>query len=197
MPASDRRITAEDLLADADYARVRKERRAALLPTKRLRRVSLGPYCTLIFESYDTMLFQVQEMLLTERGGAEQVPDELAAYNPLIPQGRELVATVLFEIEDPDRRAKVLGALGGVDDHFYLGLGDERARAIPEGDVERNREDGKTSSVHFLHFLLTDDQAARFRDPSVVAMIGCDHPNYGHIALLGAETRAELAKDLA
>ncbi len=197
MPASQRAITAQDLIADADYARERKARRAALLPAKRLRRVSLGPYCTLIFESYDTMLFQVQEMLLTEKGGAEQIPDELAAYNPLIPQGRELVATVLFEIEDPDRRARVLGMLGGVDDHFYLGLGDDRAGAVPEGDVERNREDGKTSSVHFLHFPLTDDQAARFRDASVVAMIGCDHPHYGHIALLGAETRAELARDLA
>jgi hypothetical protein len=197
MPASQRAIKAQDLLADVDYARERKARRAALLPAKRLRRVSLGPYCTLIFESYDTMLFQVQEMLLTEKGGPEQVPDELAAYNPLIPQGRELVATVLFEIEDPDRRARVLGMLGGVDDHFYLGLGDERARAVPEGDVERNRADGKTSSVHFLHFPLTDDQAARFRDPSVAATIGCDHPNYGHIAVLGAETRAELAKDLA
>ena len=197
MPASQRVITAQDLLADSDYARERKARRAALLPAKRLRRLSLGPYCTLIFESYDTMLFQVQEMLLTEKGGAEQVPDELAAYNPLIPQGRELVATVLFEIEDPDRRAKVLGMLGGVDDHFYLSLGDERARAIPEGDVERNREDGKTSSVHFLHFPLTDDQAALFRDPAVSAMIGCDHPNYGHIALLAPDTRAELSKDLA
>jgi len=197
MPASERAITAQDLIADADYARVRKERRAALLPLKRLRRVSLGPWCTLIFESYDTMLFQVQEMLVTERGGADQVPDELAAYNPLIPQGRELVATVLFEIEDADRRARVLGSLGGVDDHFYLGLGDERARAVPEGDIERNRDDGKTSSVHFLHFPLTDDQAARFRDPAVTATIGCDHPGYGHIAMLTPDTRAELANDLA
>jgi hypothetical protein len=197
MPVSERRITAEDLLADADYARARRERRAALLPIKRLRRVSLGPCCTLLFESYDTMLFQVQEMLLTERGGAEQVPDELAAYNPLIPQGRELVATVLFEIEDPVRRADVLAGLGGVDDHFYLSLGQERVAAVPEGDVERNREDGKTSSVHFLHFPMTDAQAALFRDPAVTAMIGCDHPRYGHMAVLSAETRAELAKDLA
>ena len=197
MPASERQIRAEDLLPDVAYAQERKARRAALLPIKRLRRVSLGPFCTLIFESYDTMLFQVQEMLLTERGGPEQVPDALAASNPLIPQGRELVATVLFEIEDPDRRARVLGALGGVDDHFYLALGDQRSKAIPEGDVERNREDGKTSSVHFLHFPLTDAQVALFRDPGVVAMIGCDHPNYGHIALLSHETRAELAKDLA
>ena len=75
MPISDRRITPADLVSDADYARQRSERRAALLPVKRLRRVSLGPYCTVIFESYETMLFQVQEMLLTEKGGAAQVPD--------------------------------------------------------------------------------------------------------------------------
>src|SRR5579859_378969 len=101
MPASTRRVTAEDLLPDADYALERKARRAALLPAKRLRRVSMGPHCTLIFENYDTMLFQIQEMLLVEKGGAAQVEDELAAYNPLIPQGRELVATVMFEIDDP------------------------------------------------------------------------------------------------
>lgn len=196
MPAAERRITAGDLLADADYARIRKERRAALLPIKRLRRVALGPYCTLLFESFDTMLFQVQEMLLTEKGGPEQIPDELAAYNPLIPQGRELIATVLLEIEDPDRRARMLATLGGIDEHFHLDLGEERIRAVPEGDVERNREDGKTSSVHFLHFPLTNAQVAAFRDPAVRASIGCDHPNYGHIALLSPETRSELAQDL-
>ena len=197
MPIAERRITAEDLLADSEYAKVRRERRAALLPIKRLRRVSLGPYCTMLFESYDTMLFQVQEMLLTEKGGPAQVPDELAAYNPLVPQGRELVATVLFEIEDPVRREAVLGELGGVDDHFYLGLGQERVAAVPEGDIERNREDGKTSSVHFLHFPMTDAQAAAFRDPAISVTIGCDHPRYGHIAVLSMDTRAELAKDLA
>lgn len=197
MPLAERRITAEDLLADAEYAKVRRERRAALLPIKRLRRVSLGPCCTMLFESYDTMLFQVQEMLLTEKGGPAQVPDELAAYNPLVPQGRELVATVLFEIEDPVRRASTLAGLGGVDDHFFLSLGAERVAAVPEGDIERNREDGKTSSVHFLHFPMTDAHVAAFRDPAVTAMIGCDHPNYGHIAVLSAGTRAELAKDLA
>src|SRR3546814_4926971 len=104
MPATARQITPADLIPDADYARVRRERRAALLPTKRLRRVPLGPICTFYFENFDTMLFQVQEMLLTEGGGAEQVPDELAAYNPLIPQGSELVATVMFEVEDPARQ---------------------------------------------------------------------------------------------
>jgi hypothetical protein len=195
MPASSRRVTAQDLVPDAEYARERKARRAALLPTKRLRRVALGPYCTLIFESYDTMLFQIQEMLLVEKGGAAQVEDELTAYNPLIPQGRELVATVMFEIDDPVRRAAVLGQLGGVEDHFFLQVDMERAFAVPEGDIDRTR-DGKTSSVHFLRFPLTEDAAAAFEDYERPVMIGCDHPRYGHIAVLSEDVRRELARDL-
>ena len=116
MPAATRQITPADLIPDADYARQRRDRRQALLPVKRLRRVALGPICTLIFENYDTMLFQVQEMLLVEKGGAAQVPDELQAYNPLIPQGSELVATVMFEIDDPVRREALLARLGGVEE---------------------------------------------------------------------------------
>ena len=197
MPAAERIITRADIVPDAVYAAERKDRRAALLPAKRLRRVSLGPYCTLIFESFATMLFQVQEMLLTEKGGEAQIDDELAAYNPLIPQGDELVATVLFEIDDPDRRARVLAELGGVEDHFFLEIGAGRAPGVAEGDVERTREDGKTSSVHFLHFRLTPEQAAGFRDAAVTVRIGCDHPRYGHLAALTPETRAELAGDLA
>src|ERR1700735_2860076 len=123
MPASARQITPADLIPDADYAKERRERRAALLPGKRLRRAALGPICTVIFESYETMLFQVQEMLLTEKGGAEQVPDELAAYNPLIPQGSELVATVMFEIDDEVRREQALARLGGVEDMFFIQIG--------------------------------------------------------------------------
>ena len=197
MPAKDRVITKADIVPDAVYAAQRKERRAALLPAKRLRRVALGPYCTLIFESFETMLFQVQEMLLTEKGGDEQLPDELAAYNPLIPQGDELVATILFEIDEPVRRAHVLGELGDVEDHFFFEIGASRAPGLAEGDIERTREDGKTSSVHFLHFRLTSDQVAGFRDPTVPVRIGCDHPRYAHLAILSAETRTELARDLA
>lgn len=195
MSASARRIEPADLLPDAEFAKVRKERRAALLPTKRLRRVSLGPDCTFHFETYETMLFQVQEMLLIEKGGESQVPDELAAYNPLIPQGSELIATVLFEIDDPVRRARTLAQLGGVEDRFFLQLGSDRVVGVPEGDVERTREDGKTSSVHFLKFTLDAGQKAIFADPASQVMLGCDHPNYGHMAILSAEARAELAKD--
>jgi hypothetical protein len=195
MPAALRRIEPADLLPDAEYAKLRKARRAALLPTKRLRRVHLGPYCTFYFESYDTMLFQVQEMLLTEKGGAAQVPDELAAYNPLVPQGSELVATVMLEIEDPVRRAQLLGRLGGVEDRFFLKIGQDKIHGLAEGDIERTREDGKTSSVHFLHFPLQPKQIALFRDPAVSVLIGCDHEAYAHMAVLSPATRAELAKD--
>jgi hypothetical protein len=197
MPQAERRITAADLMPDTEFAKVRGERRAALMPRKRQRRVSLGPVCTLIFETYDTMLFQVQEMLLIEKGGEAQAPDELAAYNPLIPQGSELVATTLFEIDEPVRRAQTLGRLGGVDDHFFLELAGERAHAIPEGDVERTREDGKTSAVHFLKFPLSETQKQVFRDSSATVLLGCDHPNYAHMTILGPEVRAELASDFA
>ena len=197
MPAALRLITPADLIPDADYAQQRRDRRTALLPIKRLRRISLGPVCTFYFESYETMLFQVQEMLLTEKGGAAQVPDELAAYNPLIPQGSELVATVMFEIEDPVRRETTLAQLGGVEDQFFVQVGTTRVLGLPEGDVERTREDGKTSSVHFLRFPLTAEQVARFRDPGTEIMIGCAHQAYSHLAGLTPASRAELARDFS
>ena len=196
MPASQRRVTAEDILPDAEFAAARKQRRAALLPLKQLRRVALGPYCTFYFESFDTMLFQIQEMLLVEKGGEAQIADELDAYNPMIPQGSELTATVMFEIEDEVRRDLILRRLGGVEDHFFLQVGAKRAAAVQEGDIERTREDGKTSSVHFLHFPLSGAQKAAFRDPAVQVMVGCDHELYHHLAVLSPAVRAELAKDL-
>jgi hypothetical protein len=197
MPAHLRKVTAEDITLPAEFAGQRKARRAALLPTKRLRRVALGPYCTFYFESFETLRFQIEEMLLVEKGGAEQLADELAAYNPLVPQGSELVATVMFEIDDPVRRTAALNQLGGVEDCFFIQIGAERAPGVSEDDIERTREDGKTSSVHFLHFVLTPAQCASLRDPKVSISVGCDHPQYAHMAMLSPATRAELANDLA
>ena len=197
MPAAERRVTPADIIPDAQFGAERKQRRAALLPIKQLRRIALGPYCTFYFECFDTMLFQIQEMLLIEKGGEAQLADELAAYNPLIPQGSELVATVMFEIEDPVRRDLLLRRLGGVEDHFFLQVGADKVYGRQEGDVERTREDGKTSSVHFLRFPLTEPQKAAFRDPAVPAMVGCDHELYGHLAVLSPASREELARDLA
>lgn len=197
MPAHERRITRQDLIPDTEFARLRRERRAELLPIKRLRRVALGPFCTVYFESFETMLFQIQEMLLIEKGGEAQVADELAAYNPLVPQGAELVATVMFEIDDPVRRAAVLARLGGVEDRFFVQVGTDKVAGAPEGDVERTREDGKTSSVHFLRFRFEPAQITLFRDPATSIMIGCDHEDYAHLAGLSPATRAELSRDFA
>lgn len=197
MPASLRKVTPEDVIPDSEFRIQRSARRAALLPRKALRRVALGPHCTFYFESFDTMLFQIQEMLLIEKGGAAQLPDELAAYNPLIPQGRELVATVMFELDDPVRRARLLGSLGGVEDRFRILIGNDAIAGLPESDVERSRDDGKTSSVHFLRFAFTDAQVAAFRGLDVVVSIECDDPRYPHQTRLSAETREELARDFA
>ncbi len=197
MPANERRVTTADIVPTAEFARQRRERRQALLPMKRLRRIELGPYCTFYFECFDTMLFQIQEMLLIEKGGTEQLADEIAAYNPLIPQGSDLVATVMFEIDDERRRAAVLGRLGGVEERFFLQIGPDRVYAEREGDIERTREDGKTSSVHFLHFRVSDAHKGVFRDPRTTIMVGCDHELYAHLAILSPATRAELARDFA
>lgn len=197
MPAAERRITADDILPAAEFAKNRAALRAALLPTKHLRRIDVGPYCTFYFESFASMLFQVQEMLHIERGGEAQLADELAAYNPLIPQGDELVATIMFEIDEPNRRARELGKLGGVEDKFFIQIGAEKIFGQQESDVERTREDGKASSVHFAHFTFTLAQKKAFADPDAQVMLGVDHPAYAHLSVIGAASRAELTQDFA
>ncbi len=192
-----RAITAADIIAPEQFGRERKERRAALLPAKKLRRVDVGPICTFYFETFETMLFQVQEMLYIERGGEEQLKDELAAYNPLIPQGEELVATIMFEIDDERRREFILSRLGGVEDCFFLQVGEEKVRGVAEGEVDRTNDAGKASSVHFAHFKLTPEQIARFRDPGTQILAGVDHESYAHMAVISPAARAELAKDFA
>ena len=198
MSASERRITPADIIPVAEFGKQRAERRKAMLPMKKLRRVDVGPHCTFYFETYETMLFQVQEMLLIEKGGDEQLKDELTAYNPLIPQGSELVATIMFEIDDPRRRAAILGRLGGVEDRFFVAVGDTKIMGVPEGDTERtDAETGKASSVHFCRFAVSDAQKKAFRDPAVTVMAGVDHEHYGHVAILSPATRRELASDFS
>ena len=195
MPKSAREITRDDLMDIEDYAPVRKARRMALLPVKKLRRVAIGPDATAYFENYDTMWLQVQDMLYTERGGEAQIADELAAYNPLIPKGHELVATIMFEIPNEERRRRFLREITGIERHIFLQVGDHKIYAVPEEDVERTAADGKTSSVHFVRFPLSDADIAAWGDPATPVMVGMDHPAYAHTAVLSAQTRAELAKD--
>jgi hypothetical protein len=190
-----RQLTRADLLPPAEYAAMRSEQRKRITEIKRHRRVEVGPFATFYFENYETMRHQVQEMLHIEQGGEAQVEDELAAYNPLIPQGKELVATVMFEIDDPARRASVLARLGGIERHIFLDIAGQRIRGEPDPTRENTSPEGTASSVQFLRFPFTDDQIARFKTPGAQVIAGFDHPNYGHMAVLPEPVRAALGED--
>jgi hypothetical protein len=194
---TQRKIEPSAIIPLPQYTGERAERRKRMAELKKNRRLEVGPFATFYFESYDTMLHQVHEMLFIEKGGAAQLPDELAAYNPLIPQGAELVATVMFEIDDPLRRARVLANLGGVERQAFLRLGGDTIRGVPEEDQERSRDDGKASSVQFIRFPFTAQQIATFRGAAVDVIVGFDHPNYGHMAVMPAAVRQALARDFA
>jgi hypothetical protein len=163
-------ITKEDLLPLDSYTKVRRQMRKELVEFKKNRRILLGPYATFYFECYETMIAQVQEMLYIEKGGDEQVADELAAYNPLIPNGKELVATLMFEI-------------------------DEKIYAVPEMDVDRTSDDGKASSVQFIHFKFSDDQVSKFKDQNNSIEVGIDHKEYSHTTKFSEENIKALSAD--
>ena len=192
-----RAIAKSDVLSMAEYAKVRKERRSAIVALKKRRRLEVGPFAIFLFESWDTMWLQIHEMLHIEKGGEEQVQGELDAYNPLIPQGNELTATVMFEIDDPLRRARVLGRLGGVEETAFIEVGGERIRGEPEEDQDRTTAEGKASSVQFVRFRFSPAQIARFRTPGAQVIVGFTHPEYGHLAVMPEAVRDALAKDFA
>ena len=196
MSVAKREISRDDILPMAEFEAVRAAKSAEIRAVKSNRRVSVGPFTTFYFENYETMWWQVHEMLRTEGGGAEQVADELEAYNPLVPKGRELVATFMIEIPDEVRRHRELSRLGYIEDKIALVVAGASIAAVPEQDVERTTPEGKTSSVHFLHFPMTDDQAAAFKTAGTEVQLRVDHPEYRHIAILPEEVRAALAEDL-
>ena len=197
MTSPRRALTRADIMDMADYAKVRAAKRAAIAALKRHRRLAVGPFATFHFESYETMWMQVHEMLHIERGGEEQIAGELEAYNPLIPRGDALIATLMLEIDDPTRRERELYRLAGIEDTIRLEVGGTAVAAQPiEDEVARTSEDGKTSSIHFLRFPFPPAVAARFRTPGARVLLGIDHPAYGHLAIMSEETRAVLAEDL-
>ena len=193
--STSRELSPEDILTWAEYASARTEHRSRVSALKRNRRVEVGPFVTFYFESFDTMWLQVQEMLHIEKGGAEQLKDELAAYNPLVPKGRELVATFMIEIDDPLRRARVLAGLGGIEEAAFFQLGGEKIAALPESDQDRTSAEGKASSVQFVHFPFTDAQIQAFRQPDTQVILGFAHPAYSHMAVLAEATRKALSGD--
>lgn len=188
-------IVRADVMSLQDFAAIRADKRKEIVALKRFRRVEVGPVATCYFESYDTMWWQIHEMLFIEKGGEEQVSDELAAYNPLIPNGRELVCTVMFEIDDEVRRRNFLGRLGGVEETMFLRFADMEVRGVPEVDLDRTTEDGKASAVQFIHFPFTAEQVTAFGQPNTQVVIGFSHEAYGHMAVMSEESRAALAGD--
>ena len=194
-----RQLTPADLLPVAEYARIRRQRRRELVELKKHRQVEVGPFACFYFENFETMQSQVQEMLYIEKGGAAQLADELAAYNPLIPQGSELVATVMLEIDDPERRSRMLARLGGIENCAFIEIESDRGTARIRGEPDPTRENtspkGKASAVQFIRFQFSREEIAAFKTPGARILIGFDHPNYPHMTMLPEPVRAALALD--
>ena len=195
MPKEKKEIQKSDIMPLDIYTKQRKELRKNIVEFKKNRRISLGPYATFYFESYETMLAQVQEMLYIEKGGDEQLKDELAAYNPLIPNGKELISTLMFEIDNPVTRATFLSMVGGIEHTVFMKIDGEMIKAIPEEDVDRTSEEGKASSVQFIHFKFNDQQIEKFKLGSLNVEIGIDHKEYSHSTKLTDTNLKSLSAD--
>ena len=197
MSKEKKQVEKQDLLTSDIYAKSRKQIRKDLVEFKKNRRIALGPYATFYFESFETMVAQVQEMLHIEKGGDEQLKDELIAYNPLVPNGKELIATLMFEIDNPISRAAFLGKVGGVEEKIFMKIKDEIVKAVPEDDVDRTSAAGKASSVQFIHFKLTDKQIEKFKSNSAKVELGIDHIEYSHVTKLSEDNINSLSADFS
>ena len=195
MPKEKRKIQKNDIMPLDVYTKQRKELRKNIVEFKKNRRISLGPYATFYFESYETMLAQVQEMLYIEKGGDEQLKDELTAYNPLIPNGKELIATLMFEIDNPVSRAAFLSKVGGIEEKVFMKINGDIINAIPEEDVDRTSAEGKASSVQFIHFKFNEEQIQKFKSGQTKVEIGLNHNEYSHSTKLNDETIKSLSRD--
>ena len=195
MSKEKKEIQKNDIMPLDIYTRQRKELRKNIVEFKKNRRISLGPYATFYFESYETMLAQVQEMLYIEKGGDEQLKDELIAYNPLIPNGKELIATLMFEIDNPVSRAAFLSKVGGIEKNVFMKVDGEKVNAVPEEDVDRTSTEGKASSVQFVHFKFNDKQIEKFKSCSFNVEIGIDHKEYSHTTKLSDLSLKSLSAD--
>ena len=195
MSKEKKKIEKDDLLSPDTYSKSRKQIRKDLVEFKKDRRIALGPYATFYFESFETMVAQVQEMLHIEKGGDEQLKDELIAYNPLVPNGKELTATLMFEIDNPISRAAFLGKVGGIEEKIFIKINDEAVKAVPEVDVDRTSAEGKASSVQFIHFKLNDDQISKFKSDGATIELGIDHKEYNHTTRLAKNSVKSLCAD--
>jgi hypothetical protein len=188
-------LTKEDLLSLEEFTKIRAQKRQETIALKKNRRVPLGSEATLFFENFDTLWWQIQEMLYIEKGGEAQIEDELLAYNPLLPQGQGLVATFMIEIDDPSRRAQVLGMLGGIERHLCFRFAGHTVTAIPEGDPNRTTESGKTSAIHFVHWTFTKEQIVDFSKPHQDVIVEVTHPRFPLKTVMAESVRKALQED--
>ena len=195
MSKDKRQVEKEDLMPADAYAEGRKQIRKNLVEFKKNRRIALGPYATFYFESFETMVAQIQEMLYIEKGGDEQLKDELIAYNPLVPNGKELTATLMFEIDNPISRGAFLGKVGGIEEKIFMKIDNELVKAVPEDDVDRTSAEGKASSVQFIHFKFNDDQVSKIKSGTINIELGIDHKEYAHTTKLTEDNIKSLLAD--
>ncbi|MAI29920.1 MAG: hypothetical protein CMP38_06910 [Rickettsiales bacterium] len=188
-------IKEDDVINIDKYISERSKIKKEISEIKKFRRIPVGPYATFYFECYDTMIYQVQEMLFIERGGIEQMKDELKAYNPLVPKGKELVATLMFEINNEFKRKEFLHSVGGIEEKTFIQIGEQKIMSRPEQDTDRTSEEGKASSVHFLHFDFNEDLIKEFVKDESIVLLGFNHKNYKHFSELSLEVKGELKKD--
>jgi hypothetical protein len=192
------KLSPADLMTLERYARERQDFRTRVIAHKKARKLAVGPNTTWLFEDRLTIQYQVQEILRTEKiFEPEGIEEELEAYNPLIPDGRNWKVTLLIEYPDPTTRPGHLARLKGIEDRCYVQVADfARVYAIGDEDLERENEE-KTSSVHFLRFEFSDAMVTALRAGAALA-IGIDHPNYTHaVEALPAAVRAALIADFA
>lgn len=196
-----RTLTADDILPNDIFCAKRTDFLNELITIKKNRRISIGSDATFYFENHLTLWWQIQEMLRVEKGGAEQLTDELAAYAPLLPQAfsdgsMELVATFMIEIDDLERRFRTLSNLGGIEQHMWLHINNTKIQATHEADIERTDENGKISAVHFIRFCLKPEQIKLFHQSNQNIIFEITHPNYPHKTLLNEHQREALSHDL-
>ena len=188
-------ISLDDIISNEEYGNIRSAKRREMIEFKNFRRLDVGPVASLYFESRDTMIYQIQEMAYVEKITREELDEELASYNPLVPNGRELTATMMIEIDDPLRRKNFLSRLGGVEEKVKIVIGDIEIYADYEKDVDRTTSEGKASAVHFLHFKFNDELVEAFKNKENIIQIGIDHEAYGHLSIVSDRVREELAKE--
>ena len=195
MSKEKRQVEKSDLMSADIYAESRKQIRKDIVEFKKNRRIALGPYATFYFESFETMVAQIQEMLHIEKGGDDQLKDELVAYNPLVPNGKELTATLMFEIDNPISRGAFLSKVGGIEEKIFMRINNEEVKAIPEDDVDRTSAEGKASSVQFIHFKFDDDQINKIKSGNSSIELGIDHKEYTHTTKLTEDNLKALSAD--